>query len=303
MLYELKDKINRAIFDHSVREILKTAPLQFDQSAKAVILTQLQHKDVKMFLLAVKSFASHVPIRAVHILSDGTLTPSDIAVLDENIPSVVFYKLDQFRSTQCPRGACWERLLTIAEIVKENYVVQLDGDTLTLENIPEVVHCIEQELSFTLGTSDGQVMESMCVRRNEASKEISRHEHPHIQLLSEASFDGLTGYDTMRYSKGCAGFAGFAKGSFSREFVENVSLQMESLVGSRWREWGSEQVMSNIVVANTPGSLVLPHPKYGSCENLGKVTPSFIHFIGYCRFKNGCYSKFAKKVMSRLAST
>ena len=39
---------------------------------------------------------------------------------------------------------------------------------------------------------------------------------------------------------------------------------MEAILGTSWFEWGSEQVASNFVVANSPNPIVLPLPTY-SC--------------------------------------
>ncbi len=124
--------------------------------------------------------------------------------------------------------------------------------------------------------------------------------HAHVQQVAESNFDKLEKFDTLRYVKGCAGFAGFPQGSFSREFVEEISAQMEAAIGVKWREWGSEQVMSNIVVSNIAGAVVLPHPKYSSCEKLDVDSPAFIHFIGYCRFNKGIYAKLARQINEKL---
>jgi len=71
-------------------------------------------------------------------------------------------------------------------------------------------------------------------------------------------------------------------------------------LGDRWKEWGSEQVMSNIVVANTPGSRVLPHPKYCDCSKIKNGETAFIHFIGSCRFTGGTYAKLAREAIDKL---
>jgi len=299
MFYGLKDRLRRTKFDYQTHDILNTPPARIVADSPAVILTQMQHKDVRMFLLASKSFMAQVPVAHVNIVSDGTLTADDMAILADHIPKVTFFQLEDFRSSQCPQGACWERLLGIAELVKQHYVIQLDGDTLALGDISEVSANIADGSSFALGTWDDQVIERMETRCIEAKAALSGP-NPHIQLLSEASFDQLKDYPTLSYVKGCAGFAGFSRGSFSRERVEALSMEMQAAVGPRWREWGSEQVMSNIIVSNVPGARVLPHPKYSSCENLDNYTPAFIHFIGFCRFNKGAYAKFGQQVIRRL---
>lgn len=302
MFYSLKDRLKRVTFDYRVRGILHTPPARIVADSPAVILTQLQHKDVRMFLLAAKSFMVQVPVAHVYILNDGTLTPLDRAVLAAHIPQVSFLELENVHSRHCPQGACWERLLSVAELVKTHYVIQLDGDTLTLGDIGEVVANVTQGAAFTLGTTDDQDIEMMETRCTAAKMAVSGG-NSHVQLVAESSFDRLQDFGTLRYVRGCAGFAGFAQGSFTREQVESLSQEMEAAIGRRWHEWGSEQVTSNIIVANIPGARVLPHPKYSSCENLGNCTPAFIHFIGYCRFNKGAYAHFGAQVIRGWQST
>lgn len=300
MFYGVKDRFNRAIFGYLTRGIFDTQPVQLNPASPAVVLTQLQHKDVQMFLLALKSFSKYVPICRVYILSDGSVTERDVQTLKSHIPELNFYQLEDFRSTKCPSGACWERILTIAELVKRHYVIQLDGDTLTMDEVPEVVNAIAKGVSFTLGTQDDQVISAMELRCVEAKRTLLKTNTPHVQLISEASFSGLQHYQSMKYVKGCAGFAGFARNSFTREQVESISAEVEGLIGKRWHEWGSEQVMSNVIVSNINGAIVLPHPKFSSCEQLDYLLPAFIHFIGYCRFLKGRYARLARQVLPTL---
>ena len=75
---------------------------------------------------------------------------------------------------------------------------------------------------------------------------------------------------------------------------------MWSAIGDKWAEWGSEQVMSNIVVANIPNAIVLPHPKYADCHKMKADVTEFIHFIGSCRFDGGNYGRLAAQVIATL---
>ena len=299
MFYGVKDKLKRLNFDIRVREILNTPPANLSAGSPAVILSQLQHKDLRMFLLASKSFMMQVPISHVYILNDGTLTPNDKATLSEHLPNLTFLDVRDFRSKVCPTGACWERLLSISELVKSHYVIQLDSDTLSVGDVSEIAANIDNGVAFTLGTLDNQEIQSMqefC----EAIKRKPTSASQHVQYVAETNFDKLKQHDTLRYVKGCAGFIGVPQNSFSKDFVEGISVEMEAAIGKKWHEWGSEQVMSNIVVANIPHATVLPHPKYSSCENLKTQRPAFIHFIGYCRFNEGAYAKLGQQVIDQL---
>jgi hypothetical protein len=297
MLYQLKDKLRRLRFQFACRFILKSRPVVADPNSRVALLTQLQHKDVVLALIALKTFAAHVPVGSFHILNDGSLSSEDIALLGEHFQNAIFHSMDAAKSNDCPTGGCWERLLTIAELVKDHYVIQLDSDTLTLAKLPEIVDCINANRSFVIGTWDNQDFESMPQRQKQAYKVASSTVGKlHIQIAAESSFDKLKRFNELRYVRGCAGFSGFGKQSFDRGFVDEISGQMFNALGDKWREWGSEQVMSNIVVANTKEGCVLPHPKYCDCTKIEKGETVFIHFIGSCRFTGGVYAKLAKTV-------
>lgn len=297
MFYKLKDRFHRMRFAAQCKSVLDSPPVILRGSSGAALLSQLQHKDVLMFLLAVKTFARHVELGRVFVLDDGSLLASDRALLDAHIPRVTFLELAAYRSAACPTGGCWERLLAITSLVDDYYVVQLDSDTLTVGPIPEVRDCIERGTAFALGTWDRQTDESM-IERCTTARALRPDQASHVQLVAEANFNALTGYETLRYVRGCAGFGGFPRRSFTRSFVERISTEMRAAIGAKWGEWGSEQVMSNIVLANIHGCAVLPHPKYADCEKMRSGETRFIHFIGSCRFRRGTYRNMASALIA-----
>jgi hypothetical protein len=254
---------------------------------------------VLLFLLAAKSFTRQIKPRAVYVLNDGSLSASDCATLREHIPGLRLLELAEFRSTSCPRGGTWERLLAISTLVRDYYVIQLDSDTLTIGTIDEVRDCIGRQATFALGTWNSQKIETMR-ERHETASEVIRQGNGHVQVVAESNFDKLDGYESLRYVRGCSGFAGFARQSFTTEFVEAISSQMQKAIGDKWTEWGSEQVMSNIVIANVPGAVVLPHPKYADCHKMKPGVTEFIHFIGSCRFDGGNYARLGARVIATL---
>jgi len=271
-----------------------------DPLSDVAVLSQLQHKDVLMYLLALKSFARRIAPRAVYVVDDGSLTASDAALLSEHIPCLVLLASSAFHSEACPVGGTWERLLAIATLVKDHYVIQLDSDTLTLGPIAEVRDCIAGHAPFVIGTWDNQKIESMQERSATARKRVDGL-NGHVQVVAEANFDKLDDFASLRYVRGCSGFAGFARRSVAREFIEDISKQMSSAIGKKWSEWGSEQVMSNVVIANVANSVVLPHPKYADCQKMRPEVTEFIHFIGSCRFDGGTYARLGADLISALS--
>jgi hypothetical protein len=298
MFFKLRDKLNRIKFSLSCQGVLATDPVKTDPNSSIALMTQLQHKDVLLALIAFKSFVGRIPVGAFFILNDGSLTTDDISLLQHHLQGVQFMRMQDARSNACPTGGCWERLLSISRLVENYYVIQLDSDTLTLGDIPEVIANVSDNASFVIGTWDNQEFEAMETRQEEAQRIYnSLGTTRHIQITAESNFNKLADFKSLRYVRGCAGFSGFGRGSFDRNFVEGISSQMMNALGDRWLEWGSEQVMSNIVVANTPNSRVLPHPKYSDCSKMKSEKTVFIHFIGSCRFNDGVYANLVKKVL------
>ena len=136
-----------------------------------------------------------------------------------------------------------------------------------------------------------------CSARVRAKRTLT--DASHIQFVAEASFLDLDYSGDLRYVRACAGFGGFAAGSVNLEFIERFSADMNRITGPRWRTWGSEQVMSNVVIANAKDAAVLPHPTYGDCMQ-SATDMAFIHFIGDCRFVGSKYARLASSTVRTL---
>lgn len=301
MIFNLQNKLQRALFDQQVRDILLTPPASLHDHSPVHLLSQLQHKDVRMYLVAAKSFLAHVKIRRVTVLNDGSLTADDQALLRSHVPGLEVRPITEFQSPHCPRGGCWERLQAVMTFSKDSYVIQLDSDTVTAGEVSEVSAAAATDTSFCIGTWDNQRLELMLERAHDA-KRFNSAAATHVQVMAEQAFDRVPGASALRYARGCAGFSGFAKGSVNQEFIEGFSAQMNTLVGSKWSTWGSEQVMSNVVVANAERATVLPHPKYADCGHIAPET-TFVHFIGSCRFGAGAYARLSRAAISKLQIT
>lgn len=299
MFYRLKDRFQRFWFTQACRKIYATPPLASQTDQLIAVLTQLQHKDVLLFLIAAKSLARFIPLREVLILNDGSLTPQDEKLLAYHLPHAQFFPITQFRHPRCPYGGCWERLLAIAHFNHNRYVIQLDSDTLTRGPLPEVCQNIATNTAFVLGTWDRQEIEPMRLCSERVQKKHPKAQSLHVQLAAESAFSQLKEVDKLRYARGCAGFCGFPQGTANLSFIIQFSQAMEKLLGAKWHAWGSEQVMTNVVVANAPKAMVLPHPDYSDCIKMRKNT-RFIHFVGTCRFRGGRYAKEARQVIAEL---
>jgi hypothetical protein len=263
----------------------------------------LCHGEVVMYLLAAKSFCRQIGRNPnVAILDDGSLTKSDYSTLRLHIPQVRIIHISEVAPDHCPKGSCWERLLLISNIVKDSYVVQLDSDTLTANSIAEVAGCIDANRSFTLlGDRSHPEIEPMMSACTRSKNNLSSM----VQAVCERSFDQLPESSSLKYVRGNAGFTGFAKGSIDREKIVWFSNLMRRIANEKWDEWGSEQVTSNLLIANSQDARVLEFPKYLSYwahPDVPYVAASFVHFIGPHRFSNGFYVKTARKAIAALTN-
>lgn len=302
MFYQLKDYINRLSFLFGCQEILNTPPVTLYPDSEILLVSQLRRSDVLMYLLAIKSFLQQIKIKDIYIISDD-LTSGDIKLIDKHVPRINLIDVKSLRNSCCPMGGTWERLLAISELVKKGYVIQLDSDTLTLGPLSEVSKCIENNTAFTIGSEDNQRIETMEERHEQAKLYDKIKSTRYVQLLAEKNLNKLSDFKQLKYVRGVSAFAGFPKDSFKRDFIEKISMEMYAIVGSKWNEWGSESVMSNIVVTNISNSMVLPHPKYCSSEKVISGETAFIHFRGTYRFEKGLYVKFGKKIIKQIKDT
>ncbi|HWU56453.1 MAG TPA: hypothetical protein VN175_13180 [Rhizomicrobium sp.] len=252
-----------------------------------------------MYLLAMKSFYAKLGRGKIVAIINRDMPAEARAMLQRHFPGIVLSILEDIDVGTCQRGGTWERLLYILDLADREYVIQLDSDTLTFgADVGEVVRCAEKNLAFTL-SSRGQPIRSMA----ETADEARQLKSDYIGLVAERLFDSYPGADTRKYVRGSSGFAGFAKGAFPREQIEEFHRIMEGMLGARWKEWGTEQCGSNFAVANSPGAVVLPYPKYA--HYFGADTPSsgaFLHFIGTHRYRDDYFARRGQAEIARLSA-
>lgn len=288
--------VHRYRFRRTVRAVIETAPVPLD-GVGPVLLSMVQHSDVPAALLAIKSLLRFVSAGQLVVVADPSLTAADRAVFQRHFPGLEVREAHEFRHPDLPQGGCWERLAAIAHYTQQDYVIQLDADTVALAPLSEVSAAVAAARPFTLGTSDDQQPESCA--RVAATARARLAGTPHVQLLAESLLDRVEGADQLRYVRGCAGFAGYPRGSFNPERLRELSRRMAHLLGARWQQWGTEQFTSNLLLASLPGFQVLPHPRY--CEPSKRTAATvFLHFIGYVRHTNGLYTRVARDTLASL---
>jgi hypothetical protein len=292
----------------SARSVLTTPPI-VPTKDPVLIFSMIGTRALLPYLVAVKSFYARLGVGRVVIMDDGTLTAADREVLAHHLANPPIFPIHMVETGPCPKGGCWERLLALLDMTADNYVVQLDSDIVTIGNIPEVVDAIAANRSFTLlgdAMADERGVLSLpdfMAAYHPGGSKIDLAGPAHVQGAIEGHWDRYPEAARYCYIRGCAGFAGFARGGrLSRASVEAFSCRAEGIVGyDKWRRWGSEQVASNFFVANSENPVLLPYSRYSNHWHEPIAPDSrLLHFVGTHRYSNGEYRRYTERAISSM---
>lgn len=269
-----------------------------------VIFSMIGTRVLYPYLVAAKSLHRQLQRGRFAILDDGTLTDDDKAVLRSHLDDPEIFAAD-IDTKACPTYSSWRRLFCLLELRRENFVIQLDSDTVTRGPVPLLAELIDEGRDFILkGESEARFLSlpdvSALARANPAADKPPLH----VQLAMEMQMENvqIAGHNDLRYARGCAGFAGFAPDPSGSELAETFSAEAVRLLGyDQWKQWGSEQVTSNFLIAQRPDAALLPYDRY--CNYWNEPVPpdmAFVHFIGTCRYNGGVYRQMTREVIDQL---
>jgi FkbM family methyltransferase len=298
MMYRARNYFRRRDFNRAIRSILDTPPIKL-KDAPWRIVSMVTNDYIPMYLLALKSFYPKIGRGRVTTIINHDMPPALRETLARHVVGLDFVILEDIQTGACQRGGTWERLLYILDRSETEYTIQLDSDTLAVnDDLDEVVACIETNSPFTI--SDG--FELMPL--SEVAEEAEATPSDYVGIVAERAFNRYPGREDLRYVRGSSGFAGFSRGGFTRAAIAQFHREMEQLIGEeRWREWGTEQCGSNFAIANSPGAVVLPRPEYASfTPRVPRREVKFFHFIGSFRYLDGYYVARGREVIAKLCS-
>ena len=303
------DRLTRAIAERAhlrrCRPVLATPPLA-PADDSVVIFSMIGTRVILPYLVAAKSFARALGRGRIVLLDDGTLTAADRTLLDRHLGKPEIRSIAEVDTTGTPRGGCWERLLTLAELAADAYVIQLDSDTVTVGAVPDVVTAVAAGRGFTiLGGLDAERQGLLPLNEFRA---LAYPDGPdpagkHVQHQTEARLDRLAEANKRRYVRAGACFTGFPQGSLSRADVVAFSQKAERLVGrALWSSWGSEQVASNFLVANTSEPVLLPYRRYRHWwDDEIPADVALVHFAGTHRYTGDAYATATARALAALS--
>ncbi|MAT52326.1 MAG: hypothetical protein CMK32_14205 [Porticoccaceae bacterium] len=302
LIARAKHTLNRYLFGRTCRKIRKTSPLAYQKNPDITVASMVSHDTVDMYLIAIKSFMTHFGDAKIEAISDGSLTRDDIHLLKHHVPGIDFSDARDIDTGDCPSYISWKRLFRIIELSQRSYVIQLDSDIIALSPLVEIYNKAVSNEGFMI--ADGRWRE--MADRNFLHSLTRRWKHIHPQALAEREFYNLPYFEEGdKYLRGCAGFAGYPRGSLTVERVQTLSRQIEERIGSSvWREWGSEQTATNCLISKSNNPEVLPWPRYQNYlfppARYSVESAALIHFIGTTRFADGTYRITVQKLIRRL---
>ncbi|MDD4914043.1 MAG: hypothetical protein PHW13_03255 [Methylococcales bacterium] len=294
---KLRSRFNKIVFNNSCNKIRLTRPIKYQYRDDIRILSLLHHDAVDMYLLAIKSFLYNFTVGSVYVLNDGSLTESDIELLEHHIPKITIQHIKNIDTTGFPVGNVWERLLYYIDLSKDAYVIQLDSDTLSMKPMLDLHQAIKDERGFVIGNGPAwETAIDVSYMANLIDNWMEEWQVLHVQVAAERVFHLLPFFENSRgYLRGCAGFTGLPKGQVNREMLMDFSQQVSARIGAeKWNEWGSEQVACTVMISKTKDAMILPwlsYQNYGfpSLYKESLVTASLAHFIGTNRFADLTY--------------
>jgi len=298
VIQRLKRDYFRSQYKKTAQKILATRPL-VPGTLPFMLLSMVQKRDVESYLVAVKSFVWFANPERIVVVCDPSIDAHDRAILKQHVPHIELRAADEFTHPSMPRGGTWERLFAIAGFVRDQYVVQLDADTLTVQPIPEVLEAIRSGRGFVLGELTETPLRSLAATRENALPWMKPGAH--IQGIAETEMVNVGLPENARYVRGCSGFTGFPRSAEMQDTMIDFSRRMTDKLGEDWKRWGTEQVTSNYLVANAPGTTALPFPKYGTPDCATSST-AFFHFIGSMRFVNNKYAQTSQQAIRLISS-
>jgi hypothetical protein len=292
-LQHYKSVLLHKYFDWDVKSALKMSPLNRDRNIKTglCVLSMLCKRDFYQYVISIYSFAQLLNPEKIVVVNDGSLTKIHLNILKSLISDIIILNGTDYIDNRVPTYTSWRRMLAIESLINDYYVVQLDADLISRFDLSEIEEAFQENRSFILGTEAAQ----RSTIEEAQSKAIARKnpDNKHVQQVAEENLFSLKAIDYKYYVRGCAGFAGYAKGSFSIDTLVDISNCMFGSIGDTWRNWGSEQTAANILIANQESAIILPLDTYGSVARYSEKL-KLIHFLGTWRFDGFLYNKMAK---------
>ncbi|PCI59903.1 MAG: hypothetical protein COB37_10690 [Kordiimonadales bacterium] len=301
ILVSLNHRFNTWLLSKKCRRVLKVAAIKTTDDP-LVFVSQLRHSDLLPYLVAIKSIYRTFKKGGVIVLSDGSLTSKDKQILREQIQGIDIRDISDVDLCGLQSGGTWERLVTLVQESQKRYAIQVDADLITTQEVSEIFQLWQDNISFALANPNSP---GKLTFRGMADwiKEQGLTHIQHVTIVSELALGLMENGSDQFYQRTTSAFAGIAKGGAKLTDLIAFSKEMESTIGDKWYEWGSEQVGSNYIVANAPNSIELDTRFYmNNGPDIDLTDAKLIHFFGTYRFYQKRYFGIIEKILADLQS-
>ena len=296
LFYRLRKYLSHSRFDRQTSRILETPPLAYKE-APLTIVSMVQESDIRMYLLAIKSLYRRLGRGKIVAIVLAEFPQQQRDLIRKHLGAVEFLHIEDLPSGRCQRGGTWERLVFCINRSAAEYVIQIDCDVLCVGPVGDVLARVEQNRAFLL--AEGIPIQPLSCW---PEKGIAR-KSDNVVTAFEIHGGEFPDAGKSLYVRGSSGFAGFARGAATLDELETFHDNGAKVLGARWTEWGTEQIASNFMVANTPGAEPLPYPQYATFEPAYATyqkdgipdDTALLHFIGAFRFDMGVYPRLANR--------
>lgn len=296
----LRRRADQWNFRRNAKTILATPPLKTTREGPKFV-SLVCHKDLLPYLVAIKSVYQKVGQGSIVVLNDGTLTTDDKAVLKHHLNDPEFRHVDEIDKGPCPTYICWARLLLIADLVEQDYVIQVDSDIVAQSALPEVHECLADDSGFIIVNPKNPGRASFTQMSAWLEAKGWDKTLDTVQIRAERGLKTLLDADNRFYVRGSAAFVGFPKHSISREKIYRFSTDVEPLAGELWHKWGSEQTTTNHVVGDMDRLRLLEYPDFvNNAPHVEVQDAKLVHFFGSYRYLKGRYVHSARQAISDL---
>jgi hypothetical protein len=299
--------INHRLFSWRTRQIHKTPPIPCDPGAPCEVHTMLGHRDVDLYLVAIKSLLRWSQRLAVVVHSDGSLDRTTLDHLRRHIPGARIVEPPEADSRAREmlkdrpallrwraHDAAYRRLIDVELARRTPRRIVLDADVIVLREPAEALRWAESgTLPFLLGQPPHD--EGQELSKPAESAHVQAHFRYAVPRLAAAT--GLA----PRFLQGTtAGFHGCTD-QLQLNRVEDLLRACESL-GLRMTQWGGDQCCIIYLLSAADGQRLDPTRCFNFEPSLASAAADaeVIHFYGTYRFHGGVYTGLARSVISQL---
>jgi len=280
------------------RGVLGTPPVHSDLLSDRMLYTLLCKRQVRAYLLALKSFLRFCPELNFRIVvqSDGSLDAAAHAELQGHVNGISVHGVSEcrrFLEHHVP-AAVWQslpdlsqccfllplKLLNLFYRFRGRYVVVFDSDLLFLRRPQEVVECMLNSEYRAFHLAGGSAL---------------------AEPFHRIGFD-LSRVDIRRFNSGFAGF----RNSFSDEHLVSILRAIAKHDRSLFGKWEIEQAIWGVLLNYCPNPLNVGNLGKGYVGNGWrsyrelKQRAAIVHFVGSTRYRNLNYLRLARAVMREL---